>query len=143
MENRHGLAVDGCLTPANGYGERAAALDMVGRGDDPAGHPGGGQRLRQSRLRRSPALAPGNPPRRAEHLEPFERDRSTHHAPRWLRVSQQKRKRIEEVFGWLKDHRADAANALPRPAARRLDVRLFSLAVYNLVRIRNLAECPA
>jgi len=30
MENRHGLAVDGCLTPANGYGERAAALDMVG-----------------------------------------------------------------------------------------------------------------
>src|SRR6266850_2153100 len=30
MENRHGLAVDGCLTPANGYGERAAALEMVG-----------------------------------------------------------------------------------------------------------------
>ena len=31
MENRHGLAVDGRLTPANGYGERAAALEMVGR----------------------------------------------------------------------------------------------------------------
>src|SRR5436190_1548569 len=30
MENRHGLAVDGCLTAANGYGERAAALEMVG-----------------------------------------------------------------------------------------------------------------
>ena len=30
MENRHGLAVDGCLTAANGYGERAAALDMIG-----------------------------------------------------------------------------------------------------------------
>jgi transposase len=29
-ENRHGLAVDGCLTSANGYGERAAALEMVG-----------------------------------------------------------------------------------------------------------------
>jgi len=29
MENRHGLAVDGCLTAANGYGERAA-LEMVG-----------------------------------------------------------------------------------------------------------------
>src|SRR5678816_4110695 len=30
MENRHGLAVDGCLTAANGYGERAAALEMIG-----------------------------------------------------------------------------------------------------------------
>jgi hypothetical protein len=30
MENRHGLAVDGCLTAANGYGERAAGLEMIG-----------------------------------------------------------------------------------------------------------------
>src|SRR6266704_1054857 len=31
MENRHGLAVDGCLTPANGYGKRAIAA--VGASD--------------------------------------------------------------------------------------------------------------
>jgi hypothetical protein len=31
IENRHGLAVDGCLTAANGYGERAAALAMCSR----------------------------------------------------------------------------------------------------------------
>jgi transposase len=30
METRHGLAVHGCLTAANGYGERAAALEMIG-----------------------------------------------------------------------------------------------------------------
>ena len=30
MENRPGLAVDGCLTAASGYGERAAALNMIG-----------------------------------------------------------------------------------------------------------------
>src|SRR5256712_5511286 len=30
MENRHGLAVEGCVTRASGYGERAAALEMVG-----------------------------------------------------------------------------------------------------------------
>src|SRR6188768_1569880 len=30
MENRHGLAVDGCVTRASGYSERAAALEMLG-----------------------------------------------------------------------------------------------------------------
>jgi IS5 family transposase len=30
MENRHGLAVEGCVTRASGYGERAAALEMLG-----------------------------------------------------------------------------------------------------------------
>src|SRR6266851_10099188 len=30
MDNRHGLAVEGCVTRASGYGERAAALEMLG-----------------------------------------------------------------------------------------------------------------
>jgi hypothetical protein len=30
MENRHGLAVEGCVTRASGHGERAAALEMLG-----------------------------------------------------------------------------------------------------------------
>jgi hypothetical protein len=30
MENRHGLAMSGCVTAATGYGERAAALEMIG-----------------------------------------------------------------------------------------------------------------
>ncbi len=30
MDNRHDLAVEGCVTRASGYGERAAALEMVG-----------------------------------------------------------------------------------------------------------------
>jgi len=29
MENRHGLAVEGCVTRASGYGERAGALEML------------------------------------------------------------------------------------------------------------------
>ena len=41
MENRHGLAVDGCLTPATGYGERAAALEMAGRAATAGGSPSG------------------------------------------------------------------------------------------------------
>ena len=29
MENRHGLLVDACLTPADGHAERVAALAMI------------------------------------------------------------------------------------------------------------------
>ncbi len=46
MENRHGLAVEGCLTAANGYGERAAALAMNRpMGGEPAGDRGRRQSL--------------------------------------------------------------------------------------------------
>src|SRR5207237_4565175 len=37
MENRHGLAVDGCVTPASGHAERAAALELVGTQDREGG----------------------------------------------------------------------------------------------------------
>ena len=76
MENRHGLAVDGCLTPATGYGERAAALERPasrlrpGRLDDkrPAGRladrrpPAGGRAgaPRRGRIRSAPSVG-GSP----------------------------------------------------------------------------------
>src|ERR1039458_6302217 len=42
MENRNGLIVDACLTPANGHGERIAALHMIEkRADRPTGVPRG------------------------------------------------------------------------------------------------------
>jgi hypothetical protein len=67
-------------------------------------------------------------------------DRRTTRHPGY-EVSQQKRKRIEEVFGWLK------TIGLMRPTRHRGRRRVgwmfvFNLAVYNLVRIRNLAESP-
>jgi hypothetical protein len=31
MDNGHGLAVEGCVTRTSGYGERAAALEMLGQ----------------------------------------------------------------------------------------------------------------
>ena len=61
--------------------------------------------------------------------------RTTHHAG--YAISQQKRKRIEEIFGWLK------TVGLLRKTRHR-GVRLvgwifkFATAAYNLVRIRNL-----
>src|SRR5438093_131206 len=66
--------------------------------------------------------------------------RTTRHAG--YEVSQQKRKRIEEVFGWLKT--IGLLRQTRHRGRRRVGwMFVFSLAVYNLVRIRNLAECPA
>ena len=53
MENRHGLLVDACLTPADGHAERVAALHMIEpRADRPHGdHARRRQGLRRGRLR--------------------------------------------------------------------------------------------
>ncbi len=54
------------------------------------------------------------------------------------KLSQRKRKRIEEVFGWMK------TIGLMRKTRHRGSARVgwmftFTAAVYNLVRMRNLA----
>ena len=65
--------------------------------------------------------------------------RTTRHAA--YVVSQQKRKRIEESFGWLK------AIALMRKVRHRGIFKVgwvftFAAAAYNLVRMRNLLPSP-
>jgi hypothetical protein len=64
--------------------------------------------------------------------------RTTRHAG--YRISQQERKRIEEVFGWLK-----TVGALRKTRHRGLFkvgwVFTFAAAAYNLVRMRNLFLC--
>jgi IS5 family transposase len=67
-------------------------------------------------------------------------ERTTRHAS--YRISQRKRKRIEECFGWLK------TIALLRKVRHRglgkVDwVFAFACAAYNLVRLRNLIPQPA
>ena len=53
MENRHGLLVDACLTPADGHAERVAALAMIGTARRPTArdHARCRQGLRRGRLR--------------------------------------------------------------------------------------------
>jgi len=143
MDNRHGLAVDGRLTAADGYGERAAALEMIGPaaehhrvtlGADKAYDIGAfvaALRL----LRVTPHVAQ-NTSRRSSALD----ERTTRHVG--YAVSQQKRKRIEEIFGWLKT--IGLLRQTRHRGRRRVGwMFVFSLAVYNLVRIRNLMEQPA
>src|SRR5712664_2345882 len=142
-ENRPGLAVEGGLTPANGYGERAAALEMVGpvaptRRVTLAADKGYDSRDFVGALRLlqvTPHVAQ-NTSNRSSAID----RRTTRHAG--YAVSQQKRKRIEEVFGWLKT--IGLMRQTRFRGRRRVGwMFVFSLAVYNLVRIRNLAACPA
>ena len=136
MENRNGLAIEALCTEADGYAEREAALELVGdrrgtlgadRGYDAQAFVGA-LRLRgvtphvaQSTTRRSSAID-GRTTRHAGYAE-----------------SQRKRKRVEEIFGWLK------TVGLLRKTRHRGVERVgwtftFALAVYNLVRMRNLLE---
>jgi IS5 family transposase len=62
--------------------------------------------------------------------------RTTRHAG--YAISQRARKRVEEIFGWLKT--VGLMRKLRHRGTDRVDwMFVFACAVYNLVRIRNLA----
>ena len=141
MENRHGLVVDTCVTQAVGTAEREAAAAMatnLPRGATVGADKGYDTRGFVATLR-SLGLRPHvaqNVTNRGSAID----TRTTRH-PGYA-VSQQKRKLVEEVFGWLK------TVALLRKTRHRGVRRvgwLFALgaALYNLVRIRNLIEAEA
>jgi transposase len=141
MENRHGLAVESCVTQATGTAEREAALAMArdlprgatlgaDKGYDTAGFV---EDLRG--LGVIPHVAQNTTQRRSA-ID----GRTTRHPG--YRVSQLKRKLVEEIFGWAK------TVALLRKTRHRGVRRVgwmftFALAVYHLVRIRNLTWAPA
>jgi hypothetical protein len=139
MEYRNGLAVGGVATIASGYAEREAALELLSE------QPGNARwtlaadkaydeadfvrALRETRI--TPHVSQ-NTSNRSSTIDA----RTTRH-PEYA-ISQQKRKRVEEIFGWLK------TIGLLRKVKHRGRVLVdalfrFGLDVYNLVRIRNLA----
>jgi transposase len=136
MENRNGLAVGGRLTHATGRAERETALELLGeiprrrritlgadKGYDVAGFV---EELRHRDV--TPHVA------RKVRYSAIDA-RTTRHAT--YEVSQRMRKRVEEIFGWLKTvgmTRKMRHRGLPRAGW----VFTFALAAYNLVRIRNL-----
>lgn len=144
IENRHGLIVDTALTPAHGRAEADAALRMVERigGSGPVtlgGDKGYDDRQLVGELRRmkvTPHVA-----RNAKRPGGSAIDHRTTRHEGYL-VSQRKRKRVEEVFGWLK------TVALLRQVRHRGHEKvgwMFTLAAaaYNLVRVRNLTASQA
>lgn len=138
-ENRNGLVVDVRLTQASGTAERDAALAMLGNKPAWKKVTLGGDRGYDTRgfvaavreMNVTPHVAQ-NDTNRSSAID----GRTTRHEG--YQVSQRKRKRVEEVFGWMK------TVALQRKTRFRGLERagwMFTLAAaaYNLVRMRNLA----
>ena len=136
MENRNGLAVQGCVTQATGRAEPQAAMAMVekipGWHRLTLGADKGYDRQEFIEELRDHQVTP----HLACKLTTIIDERTTHH-PGYL-ISQRKRKRIEEIFDWLKTVaglRKTRHRGLPRVGW----MFSFALAAYNLVRMRNLA----
>jgi transposase len=142
-ENRNGLVVDVRLTQASGTAEREAALEMLSNKPSSKRVTLGGDRGYDTRafvagtraLKTTPHVAQNDTNRRSA-ID----GRTTSHEG--YAISQYKRKRVEEVFGWMK------TVALQRKTRFRGRDRVgwmftFAAAAYNLVRMRNLMATAA
>ena len=139
MENRNGLVTEVAVLPADGRAERDAALVMMEAipGDQPVTV--GADKAYDTQdfvaearhLKVTPHVAQNNK-RRKSAID----GRTTRHGG--YAISQRKRKRVEEIFGWLK-----TVGGMRKLRHRGMELVgwMFTLAAaaYNLVRIRNLA----
>jgi len=138
MENRNGLLVQTFLTEADGRAERDAAMLMAEKipggkrvtlsGDKNYDTQEFVKELRGMNI--TPHVAQNNTNRRSAIDQ-----RTTRHAG--YEVSQRKRKRVEQSFGWMK-----MVGMLRKVKLRGIDkvgwLFTFTGAAYNLCRLRNL-----
>jgi transposase len=143
MENRSGLIVAARVTPADGYGERDAALVMV------SGRPGGGSRSARTRgydypgfvaeLRHmgvTPHVAQPITDRRGSAIDA----RTTRHTG--YDISQRQRKLVEQAFGGMKT--VGGLRKLRHRGGRLVEwIFTFAAAAYNIVRMRRLLTAAA
>lgn len=137
IENRNGLAVDTELLQCNGTAERDAAMVMAERVE-------GTERIA---LATDKAYDTNVKEMRGINVTPHvsQNDkrpggsaidgRTTRHAG--YPVSQRKRKRIEEVFGWIKTVGTERKTR-HRGLETAAWIFTFTATAYNLVRMRNL-----
>ncbi len=140
MENRHGLAVNGCVTQATGRAEPEAALTMVeqipGWRRVTLGADKGYDRKELVQEMREHRVTPHFALKQSTIID----QRTTRH-PGYA-ISQRKRKQVEEIFGWLKTV-AGLRKTRHRGVARVGWMFSLALAAYNLLRMRNLLPAPA
>jgi transposase len=143
MENRNGLVAEVAVLPATGTAERDAALLLIE--SIPGDHPvtvGADKAydtkdfVAESRqMNATPHVAQNNK-RRKSAID----GRTTRHAG--YGISQHKRKRVEEIFGWMK-----TVGGMRKLRHRGLELVgwmfTFAAAAYNLLRIRNLSTAVA
>ncbi len=139
-ENRHGLVVAACVTESSSKAEREAGLRMLERVRRRAGATLGGDKGYQEQR-----FIQGLP---ARHMVPHVAEYPpSKNWPNWLRAeerqhpgfaqSQQKRKLVEQVFGWIK-HTAGMRRTKLRGRGRVEWGFQLAAAAYNLVRMRSL-----
>ncbi len=143
MENRNGLVVASRLTLASGRAERETAAAMIQARSGPRRITVGADKhydtvewVKQARQCGATPQVAQNNKNRASAIDA----RTTSHAG--YAISQRKRKRIEEIFGWMK------TVGLMRKVRHRGRQRVawmftWTAAAYNLVRIRNLIGATA
>jgi transposase len=146
MENRNGLAVDAALTHATGTAEREAALAMLDRRKRSARITVGADKaydvaafvedLRERNV--TPHITiNGAVSKRGVVRKTAIDGRTTRHPG--YGISQTVRKRIEEVFGWIKAQaRLDQVKV--RGCAKARATFTFAVTAYNLIRIPKLLE---
>jgi transposase len=144
VENRYGLIVNAELLEANGRAERDAALLMLeqvpGEGRITVGGDKGFDtaefvaECRHMNVTPHVAQNTGRPGGSAIDARTTRRS--------GYAVSQKKRKRIEECFGWLKDI-ALLRKLKHRGLFKVAWIFTFAAAAYNLVRMRKLIPVPA
>ena len=150
MENRHGLAVGGRISRATGTAEREMALELI----DDHHH----RRRRRITLGadkaydvaqfvydlRDRSVTPhiaidGHLSKTGKRRKTAVDERTTHHIG--YGISQRCRKRIEEVFGWIKSS-AGLAKMKLRGRERVNAAFTMALAAYNLIRLPKLLAVP-
>lgn len=144
MENRNGLAVDAALTRATGTAEREAVLAILGRrkpnrritlGADKAYDVEAFVEELRSRQVTPHIAINGRVSKHGIVRKTAVDGRTTRHPG--YQVSQICRKRIEEVFGWIKAQ-AGRAKVKVRGCAKTDAVFTFAVVAYNLIRIPKL-----
>lgn len=141
MENRHGIAVSVRLTQASGTAEREAALEMMDEVKPKSkratlGGDKGYDVAEDVEAFRAMKVTPHFAQKKYTTIDA----RTTRHSG--YHLSQKVRKRVEEIFGWLKTIAGERK-------ARHLGTKLvgfgFTLATaaYNLLRIRNIELAKA
>jgi len=140
MENRHGLAVNCCVTQATGRAEAQAAVVLVeqipGWHRVTLGGDKGYDRKELVKQMREHRVTPHFARKPTSIID----ERTTRHPG--YELSQRKRKRVEEIFGWVKTV-GGLRKTRHRGVALVHWMFTLALAVYNLVRMRNLASAPA
>ena len=140
MENRHGLAVGGRVTQATSYAERDAALEMLTKTRIGGRATLGADKAYDVRDFVETLRLIKVTPHVASKVRCGALDRRTTRHPGYA-VSQRKRKLVEQIFGWMKTVGV-MRKTRHRGTARVGWTFVFTLAVYNLIRLRNLQAAP-